>query len=372
MANITPQSVDDIFNIPRNGSNISEEEDDLFDNQTPSQSFAEKTKEISETISKTVSDKTKKVEEKKEIPLTKSNKITVETALPKIVDNPLFGDIYENAEETVSKVEVVKTNVQPVLSQVKKVKTEAEAVTVSKSDAISEEPDKKAQLQSVSLADSTNTTTKWKLVSPSEKYSRFYAEKSRILSMELLKSGEIPFDQYYDELAQANVDTNCPTFDSEEVSKRIAEVQKWRDRVKFIQLHTNSQLFVWKQFVPLITGDLARIEYERGKQEGIVSEHLSDMYLYLGHLEGLYKSCEGVVKHLDGAYASLSRQVTITQPYNEVERYNTNGNAPKSMTPQLQRFDSLSTQANKTSAVAVSRSKEAGKPAEPIMGWEHV
>ena len=186
------------------------------------------------------------------------------------------------------------------------------------------------------------------------------------MSSDLLKGGEIPFDEFYEELHQSSVDVNVPTFDTEEVGKRITEVQKHRDRVKFMQLRVNAQYFVWKEFMDLLPGILARIEYERGKQEGLVYEHLRDFKNYFGNLEGLHKSCESVCKHLDGAYASLSRQIAIAQPLQEVERYSPSSGS-KPITQQQKRYDSLQTNANvgsKTnnlkSAVGTAESQQDG------------
>jgi hypothetical protein len=140
--------------------------------------------------------------------------------------------------------------------------------------------------------------------------------------------------------------------------------------VKFIQLQVNGQYFVWKQMIEILPGVLARIEYERGKNDGLVYEHLNDFIAYFGHLEGLHDSCSIVTKNLDGAYNSLSRQVAIQQPLQEIERFNNSGTRP--LNAQVQKWDSAKN-ANNGGASALAPRKEPPKGGEPQSGgWGDV
>lgn len=336
MAKVDKDFLQDLFNVPQKGSSVIDDEDDNLSSSESSISFDEKAKDIANDISKLPPTTALNIKAPEE-----AHKI--EDAIKKIAISS--GDELLMPIKDVEKVEA-KTipNVTPVVT---KIEENVSHVTVSK-----------PQL--------TGLSGKWLLKSPSEKYDNFYEEKRSLLTNDLLKDGEIPFDDYYRELSNANVDVNVSTYDAEEVGRRITEVMQHRDRIKHIQLYVNSQYFVWKQFMELLPGLIARIEYERGKQEGIVYEHLKDMYSYFGSLDGLHKSCEMVSKHLDAAYASLSRQVAIAQPQNEYDRF---VGGPKPMNQQLRSFDSLS-----SSSGAAGRSKEVGKPTEPKSNsiWERM
>lgn len=399
MKEITQELIFDIFNISRDGSNIVDDDDDLNAQSGEAQiSFEVKASELNNEISsvpvghvieatatvvsasdlqrETVAETPKpveKIEDTKEQKQMPPNKENVETALKGVTDKKLFGDLFDEDEKTEKAVETKTDLLTEPQGEVLMDEVESDNDVSATQDAqvVSEGPDTNAQPQSVTLTETPAIEGKsgghrWKLNSPSPKYGKLYEEKRHLLSKELLKDGEIPYTSYYEELKNANVDTNVPTYDTEEVGRRMTEVQLWRDRIKAVQLHVNSQYWVWKNIMELLPGVLARIEYERGKMEGLIYEHLNDFFSYFGHLEGLHKSCDYVTKHLDGAYNSLSRQVAIAQPLQEVERFTPN--SPKPMTPQLQRFDGLM-QANKGVATAPSRSKEAAKPAEPQSGW---
>ena len=381
-SSITPELVFDIFNIKRDGSNIVDEEDEdvVIGNTDTKVSFEEKAKEVEESIAKVPSgismdvvvaevatpltEKPKVVEEKKE-KQPMSTKSDIEEAVKKSVPSKLFGDIFdEDKKEDVKSPEPVESPVKEVVQPVEVEKTE-EKVEVLPPPNISVAQDTKAQQPSAPMSEvlkDVRNGHEWKLISPAPKYEKLYEEKRDLLSKHLLKGGEIPFSKFYEELNGASVDTNVPTWDTDAIGHRISEVQKWRDRVKFIQLRVNSQYFVWKRIIEILPGVLARIEYERGKNDGIVYEHLNDFTVYFGHLEGLYDSCSIVSKNLDGAYNSLSRQVAIQQPLQEVERF-TNG-VSRQANPQVQKWDSL-TQVNKGGANTSPRPKDADSSAEP-------
>ena len=383
-AEITSELVFDIFNIKRDGSNIVDEDDDevaigILD---PNAGFSEKAKELNAAIStistETLDEKPMPVkEEKKEIPAM-AKKTNIEDAVIKAVPSKLFGDIFdEDSKEEVKPSPMTPKEVEAEIKAeqdalgslaAEEAKFEIEAAEkrtteVSQQD-VSVVQDTKAQSPSAPMSETLVNGSSghlWKLKSPAPKYEKLYEEKRDLLSNHLLKGGEIPFQKFYEELHNVSVDTNVPTWDTEEIGKRIGEVQKWRDRVKFIQLRVNSQYFVWSEIIKILPGVLKLVEYERGKNEGIVYEHLSDFTLYFGHLEGLQDSCAIVSKNLDGAYNSLSRQVAIQQPLQEFER---SSHSPRPVSPQAQRWDGLK-HANTAGASSSAQPKAAGSPAKP-------
>jgi hypothetical protein len=411
MPEIKKDLLDDLFNIPRNGSNIvDDDESDVSlgtsDSRVP---FSEKAKQIADKISKVASTPVVAQKETQQV----AEKINVETAIKKVAaDKSGFDSIFDDViapeapkiEKPIEAPPVASLHLRSAQSPTAleksvvakpepKVVAAPEVSLQAKLEVVKMPPNIEAEkvVKTVSIEpEKTINTSKedepkvlktetlflnghsWKLTSPADKYDSFYAEKKSLLTVYLLKDGEIPFEKYYTELGDANVDVNVPTYDTEEVGRRITEVMQWRDRIKHIQLHTNAQYFVWKQYMDILPGVMARIEYERGKQEGILYEHMSDMYGYYGSLDGLHKSCEMVSKHLDAAYASLSRQVAIAQPMQEVERFN-NTQRTVPMNDRLQKFDGVSKQTT-SSGGAGGRQKEAAKAAEPksTSVWERL
>lgn len=329
MLTMSKEEINELFNIVKDGSNIRDDDDTTVD--TGFESFDSKLTSIHEELVKippneknmSREDLLKEIfgnsEEKVEKPIEKEvpklDKLDV-----KIVQKEIVDKVFEEQVEPEKNIEKAKEMLQ-----------------------INEEKVDNTVKEEVSLVSNEKRPveeSKWLLESPSPKFNKLYEEKKYILTQELLKGGEIIFEKYYKELEDANVDINVNTYDVEEIGNRIVAVQSWRERIKQIQLKTNSQFFVWKEFMDLLPSVLARVEYERGKQEGIFFEHFKDMVSYWGHLQGLMKSCEIVSKHLDGAYASLSRQIVIAQPINESDRFIPSES--KKPNPQLSRYDSLS------------------------------
>lgn len=385
---ITDDLINDIFNIPRDGSNISDDDDgpDISDegSRLP---FADKVKEVVKDLSSLPP--SPKLEVEKPVAENKPEpKPDVESAIKAVQKSRFGADLFGEEPKVEPKAEVkveASVPVAPVVEVVqvpdapeildddatppwedKKV-VEVEAKSAPKVDTLAEVKVQKPQ-PTPSLI--TKVSTRWKLISPELKFNKFYEEKASVLSNYLLKGDEIPFDKYFEELGEASVDIDVPIWDSEEVGRRITLVQKWRDRIKAIQLHVNKQYFVWSRFIDLLSGVLARVDYEKPaeRQKGVTYEHLSDFEGYFGALEGLHNSCQAVNKHLDAAYNSLSRQAAIVQPLNESERWTPT--APRPMSAKQTKYDAVQTNANSRSDVA-AQPKEAGKkPAEPSSGWD--
>jgi len=322
MIQIDKKEIEDLFeNIVKDGSNIRDDDDEEYKDKglVP---FESKLVDINEKLSQ-IPINEKFMPKSELLDGLFSTEETKPKKEPEIKIDPNFEqEKNKQQQEIVENVSVVKEEVKLASNEVRPISNEG-----------------------------------WLLVSPSAKFNNLYEEKKYLLNNELLKGGKIDFEKYYIELENANVDTNVPTYDSEEIGKRIALVQQWRERIKQIQLKTNSQYFIWKEFMELLPSVLARVEYERGKQEGLFFEHFKDMISYWGHLQGLMKSSEIVTKHLDGAYASLSRQIVIAQPIQNVDNFVSSSNSElKKPSPQLSRYDSLK-QLRKDTTKVVESSK---------------
>lgn len=157
---------------------------------------------------------------------------------------------------------------------------------------------------------------KWQIVSSSAKFEKFYEQKADMI-MAITHGRQIPFSKYRQELMDSITDVSCRIFDGIEIAHKMSNVQALRNRVSQIQTDINDQYFEWKRSVELMRGVLARTMYERGKQEGIEKEHMSDMEIYFSKLESLHRSAEGVEKNLDSAMSVLSRQLNVCTPNNQ-------------------------------------------------------
>ncbi len=405
--------IDDIFGIPQDGSNLTEDESEAYTDLGKTATkvpFDAKVAEITSDIVKaagkvmTVVEKAAEKHQTKKEPVTPiEKKDDVEAAIRKAVPvdptstTSMFGDIFgdedtkaespktekkEKDEDieggAVAIVMVTPKNPVPILDIAKeepKVETKVSKPAPKKSEDKVDDSGIIAQTQPSKVSapliiGGKATIHKWRLDSPSPKYNRFYEAKREALQDALLKGGELPFDQYYNELENANVDVTVgETFQAELVCGKMSECQKHRERIKQIQLRVNRQFFQWERHMDLFEGLLSRIEYERGKQEGVKYEHMYDMESYFGELKSLHKSIDNVMRVLDSAFECLSRQVTVTMPMKDVERYST---GPKPLSPTLQGYDGLKkTHANGSPSIGTSRPTIAGTPAETTAksGW---
>ena len=167
-----------------------------------------------------------------------------------------------------------------------------------------------------------NNKIRFFLDSPAGLFDNFYAKK-RDLVFSNMPGGQIDFDAVSLELQDAGVDICSEIFDPEESRKQMELVQQHRERIKNISIRTNNQFFIWKRWVPLLEGFLARVQYLKPqiKQDGLVLEHMSDVELYLARLESLHNNVTAVEKTLAAAYETLSRKVSICMELKSSERY---------------------------------------------------
>jgi hypothetical protein len=247
---LTPELVFDIFNIRRDGSNIVDDaEEDVVMGSPDSVSFSDKAKEVDSSIATlppgvslrearevvdkaqsrldcdpsatqedyaalaTMEEVVKRAEEKKETkPM--SEKKEDDAAKKKVVDNKLFGDLFDDD---------VKEQVAPLKPEtVEELPEEKTSAAPQQETSVS--PDNKAQQPSATMSEVLGNDPKghrWKLKSPAPKYEKLYEEKRDLLSNHLLKGGELPFGQFYQELNNASVDTNVPTWNTEEIGTAL-------------------------------------------------------------------------------------------------------------------------------------------------------
>jgi hypothetical protein len=397
MSKVSTSDIDDIFGIPRDGSNIVDDDDgDVYNSgktETQKVAFEEKAKELAEEVTQKIEAKTEPKVEKstteKKVDKPKSEKKEdVETSLKSVIPTTKsFDDLFEDDEKKTPeppKAEPVKPAiveeskpVEPVVVEpvveAKVPKAESVGVMDPKGQVETDDASTKANEPQRQPSVPLNTTNKsrkhvWKLDCPSAKYNYFYKEKRDALENMLLVGGELDFDKIFAELEGASVDVSVgETFVPDLICKKLEEVQRFRDRIKQLQLQVNRQYFHWERAMELFDGLLRRTEYDKFKQDGVMYEHMYDMEMYHSDLKSLHRSIDTVSRTLDGAFECLSRQVTITMPMKEVsDRYS---NGPRAMTPQLSKFDGLKTHANGGGSKPTVATKEGPKGLEPEVGW---
>jgi hypothetical protein len=401
---IDPELIHDVFNIPRDGKNISDDDDeDLGLAGGPANvSFDVKAKEVADAIAgakvvpaesnsgqkngentkDSAAESPKSVIDKalrESVPVTAPKVASPvsekkpPTAAPSHVSN-LFDDdagpsaTFSSEQKTVAptplKVETPKAEAKPVVEAPKAVETPKPVAPKQAPKGVSlpsyapfipDEEDEELANDDTKSADRSGPCDPWEegeqwlLDSPAPKYDRLYREKKIALTdgpNGILKGGQLNFDKLFDELAELNVDVTVKTYDPQDIHEKMQLVQKLRGRLEEIRLKVSRQYHHWERYIELFHGVLCRTEYERGKQEGLNYDHLRDMEHYFCSVKALHKASEQIMRTLDGAFECLSRQVTVVMPMKEIERYGAAPNSqpissPKPMTPALKKFDGL-------------------------------
>lgn len=162
----------------------------------------------------------------------------------------------------------------------------------------------------------------WKLNCQDSIFEKFYIAKMESLSDWLLVGGRINFEKVNQELIDSRIDLSNVNFaDFNMLFNLLKNVQIFKDRITLIEIQCNNQYFCWKRAIDLFQGILAQCHYEKpaAKQDGIVYEHMSDFISYYSRLESLHYNIQSVVKNLDQAFDTISRQITISMPSRDYE-----------------------------------------------------
>lgn len=344
------KELDDIFAIPRDGSNIESESqeaayaDAMQGNTTVA--FEQKAAEVNATLSKIPS--------------------TITTEVEYASTPPIKPDIADVAPPKIEAPKEVKTEVQSIsqAQPAKEVKHEPESKTTTlegiiegaisaknskpqPAEAVAPEqasddedgestvheevePEVRTKLDSVPASQAASTENAigieneddWLLEPPSPKYSAFYEEKRKILP-KILRGGKLPISKYGQELMRASIDTKVDLYDHLRIGDKMTEIRQWQTRIMEIRGEVLSQFHSWKRAVELFRGLLARSEYSKPAiaQEGTNYNHMRDMEMYFTDLQYLHEFSKEMLTTLEHQFDSLSRQVTLTMPQKGIERY---------------------------------------------------
>jgi hypothetical protein len=390
----------DIFNIPRDGSNIKSEDvsqegayADVI-NDADGILFSDKAESLNKKIAQSsTSEAVECVAQPPVVTIDEAPKIEVkaEPTKPKSLNSE--GSKNDSAkpsdhERILSEAIPTKRNPAPQPQQVERPPT---IDTVVVEDGDSDESDVAIRAEHECVAGSPQHTEEqvvvidsegWCLQSPAPKYNQFYAEKKAILPS-LLRGGKIPIEQYRQELKQASIDTRVDMYDHDRIGKKMEEIRGWQTRIMDIRGHVLVQYFRWKRSLDLFRGLLARAEYAKPAicQEGVNFSHLRDFELYYCDLEYLYDFTKELLGNLMANFESLSRQVTLSMPLKSVERHEQPSLAIVSSPPSkpaqsktdLSGFDSLENSVDqKVFAPEKSNTNSSSNAKKKTMEWGDV
>lgn len=306
MSNKVIKDFKDMFDINEADKEI--ESSDNSDNTDNYESFDQLTSDISDSISEC---------DKKGQQIEKKSKKTAHDVIKETcLENTSVEQIDEEIKETDGAIEDIDFE---TLSELKE-----------------EEPEKKEEKQNDKLEKMTKRELKeyrrkkygsiikmdWFLESPASLYDIFYDKKAELVYG--FSGGEqLDFEQYNQELIDCSINISGEVFDKNLIQQQMGIIQQFKERVKVIYIKCNNQYFLWKRFVEILRGCLARVQYEKPiiKQEGLIHEHMRDIEWYFCKLESLHNNVNHVTKTLDSAYDCLSRKVSIAMELKPMERY---------------------------------------------------
>jgi len=278
--------IDDIFNIPTDGSHLDElgsPNDAGYANtrkKKPSAPFSDELKRLGDTIGD---------------------------------PQPLHAQA--ECSSTAKSVAQVPSDEMSELVLVVEKKTMAK----KKSDIAEMPCDEEAMDGSMLNCADTPLDGEWRLTHPDPRFSSFYEMKTRALKNWLLPGGKLKFQELNQELKTAQVNlSNVALGDIANLFEKMRAIQALKDRVTYITTCCNEQYYLWKRAIDIFTGVLARIQYLKPaqRQVGLNAEHMADMERYLSELEALHFNTDHVLRNLESAYEMISRSVTMSMPGN--------------------------------------------------------
>lgn len=186
-----------------------------------------------------------------------------------------------------------------------------------------------------------NGKIQWILSTHNNKWHPIYEMKKEALNILFNYQEQLNYYELIKELRETSAQVDA-VWDNESTYEQMRVIQNHRDRIKQIQIDCNDHLFFLDRFLDMLRGKVDGIEYNRpaSKQEGLYHLHLRDLEIYLSWLKSLQKSSEMCVKTLDGAFETLSRQITIMMPQRDAANaMNRINNAVKNKSKSERRHD---------------------------------
>lgn len=308
------EQLDAIFNIPKDGSNIKEENDESQENsyadaitEGSGEAFETKATKLRSTISKDAPPVDVEYINKEDPDGEKKEKIEQVSGEVAKQSTDKFEKILTQSVRSEKSVSV------EVLPMVQKSSIDNKVVELEENDA-----DENTSGSPVNLNSHTNHTqiedvNGWLLIPPTPMYSNFYAQKS-ILITNITRTGkQLPIDQLIQELKSSYVNTTVELSDLQGMYEKLSQIQNFLDRVVQIKILATSQCSALKRAVELLRGVLAKVCYEKpaARQDGVNYDHMRDIEMYACHIESLEQSAKDVYHNLLEAKEILSRKISV-------------------------------------------------------------
>lgn len=296
---INDKELEEIFGIPQDGSNISEESHDsaYIDvcGSKNNNSFNDELVKLQKDM------------EQKNVKISKNENIFPNDQTERKKQNQ--NDIHDNSGIKTDKACVSESDDflgDQVLQHENKEKVDDSWKKITDASIFS--PQKKKE--------------KWKLENSDLTFEKFYIYKKDALSDWLLTGGAIDFSSINGQLIDSRVDLSNVNFaDFSTLFDILKQIQRHKDNITQLEIICNNQYFCWKRAIELFQGVLAQCYYEKpaAKQDGVVYEHMNDFVSYFTKLESLHHNIQSVIKNLDQAFDTVSRQITISMPSRDYE-----------------------------------------------------
>jgi hypothetical protein len=310
MPSINEQLLDDIFGIPKDGSNIREEDDESQETSYAevikargTEGFEQKSKKLNEVLAKDAP-----MIEVTYVAKEQSNEAKIKQE--QIVQQPA-AELGKNSFEEILKQSVLSG--KPVSEETKPVAQKQTAHNEDTNTGEEVEETKEESVTTPSVASKADEDG-WTLVPPSPMFAHFYSEKQTFIKS-LTRGGKpLLVDKLMNELRTCHVSTSTELMDLEGMADKLNKIQSLLDRVVEIKIQATGQCSASKRGVELLRGVLAKVTYEKpaARQDGVIHDHMKDIEMYACEVEALEQAAKDVYHNLLESKEILSRKISIT------------------------------------------------------------
>lgn len=305
--------LDSIFGIPKDGSNIKEEDDESQETSYAEvitakdhQNFEQKSSKLKSSIASDVPPTECAYIDKEEEDVSKQSR----TEEKKVEKDRQQGDKFEKIlENSVRPQQPVSVEVLPVVQ---------ESSSNNKNTKLEEddgnEDTERFTLNNENVSNNSSPNENgWLLTSPSPMYNHFYSQKASLITTITRTGVQLPIVQMLNELRSSYVNTSVEMSDLQGMYGKLTEIQNYLDRVVQIKILATAQCAATRRGLELLRGVLAKVCYEKpaARQDGVNYDHLRDIEMYSCQVESLEQSAKDVYHNLLEAKEILSRKISV-------------------------------------------------------------
>lgn len=304
--------LDAIFNIPKDGSNIREENDESQENsyadaitEGTNEAFDAKAGKLKATISKDAPP-VDVVYVNKEVP-DGEKKEKVEQVAEK-QQRSKQDEFKEILTQSLRPQESIGMEVLPM---VQKSTTDHKNVEMEENDG--DENTSGSAVSAQQFASNKEDGNGWLLNAPTPMYNYFYAQKANLITNITRTGQQLPIDQLMNELKTSYVNITVEMTDLHGMYDKLSKIQNFLDRVVQIKIQATSQCSALRRAVELLRGVLAKVCYEKpaARQDGVNYDHMRDIEMYACRVESLEQAAKDVYHNLLEAKEILSRKISV-------------------------------------------------------------